>query len=203
MITAKQLKTAFPQVRDPMLWASELTSKGEKYGINTKQRLAMWVAQCAHESGHFNTMRENMSYNARALRATWPARFPTDAIAEAHARQPIKLANYVYANRGGNGDAASNDGWNYRGGGLIQLTFKGNYIAAEKATGIPLGKFPSRIEDPKAAAEVAAWYWQSHGCNEIADNNDFERITETINGPAKLHHKERVKKLDLIMAAMA
>jgi putative chitinase len=203
LITAKQLKTAFPLCRDPALWANELSKAAVKYEINTKQRFAMWVAQCAHESAYFNQLRENLSYNARMLRDTWPKRFPSDEFANTYARQPQKLANYVYANRLGNGDVASNDGWNYRGGGVIQLTGKANYIAAEKATGFPVGSFPSRIEHPQIAATVAAWFWQSHGLNEVADTGDFAKVTETINGPAKLHHAQRLANLTKLQAVMA
>lgn len=199
MISAKQLKAAFPKCLDPSLWANELSSAASKYEINTKQRFAMWAAQCAHESQSFNVLRENLSYNPRALRATWPSRFPTDEIAAAFSRQPQKLANYVYANQGGNGPAETNDGWNYRGGGLIQLTFKNNYAAAEKALGIPLVRFPVRIEHPRIAALSAAWFWQSHGLNEIADSGDFEKVTETINGPKKLHHEERLANLKRLL----
>lgn len=191
MITAKQLKTAFPLCRDPALWAAELSAAAAKYDINTKQRFAMWVAQCAHESAFFNVLRENLSYSARRLRDTWPKRFPNDEFATGYARQPQKLANYVYANRLGNGDVASNDGWNYRGGGVIQLTGRANYIAAEKATGFPLAGFPTRIEQPKVAAAVAGWFWQSHGLNEAADAGDMGKITEAINGPARLHLDRR------------
>lgn len=203
MITAKQLKSAFPQCRDPALWSNELALAAGKYEINTKHRFAMWAAQCAHESSSFNVLRENLSYNARGLQATWPARFTNDEIATAYSRQPQKLANYVYAGRGGNGDAASNDGWNYRGGGLIQLTFKNNYVAAEKALGIPLVRFPSRIEHPRIAALVAAWFWQSQGLNEVADTGDFEKVTATINGPAKMHHAERTANLNRLLEVMA
>jgi putative chitinase len=124
--------------------------------------------------------------------ATWPARFPTEAFADTFARQPIKIANYVYAMRLGNGPPECNDGWNFRGGGIIQITGRTNYKAAARALDLPLDLQPAKIEQPLIAARVAGWFWRSHGLNELADTGDFERITETINGPAKLGLAERI-----------
>jgi putative chitinase len=190
-MTPFQLKAIFPKCMDITSWAGVLDKIAVEFEINTPERMAAFVAQCGHESAEFNRLRENLSYSARGLMATWPTRFPTDAIAVAFARNPQRIANYVYANRMGNGPPESNDGWNYRGGGLIQLTGRANYRAAGKAIGVPLETAPSKIEQPLVAARAAGQFWQSHGLNELADSGEFEKITETINGPAKLGLAER------------
>ena len=186
-----QLKAVFSQCKDVSQWTKILTLVAPAFSIDTENRFCIWVAQCGHESAQFMRLRENMRYSAGGLRKTWPARFPTDEIAVAFARQPQKIANYVYANRLGNGDAQSNDGWSYRGGGIIQLTGRAQYKAAGDALKINLEAAPQKIEQPEVAARVAGWYWQSHGLNELADAGDFDKITETINGPAKLGLEER------------
>lgn len=190
-MTPMQLKAVFPACKDVSRWTDILATTAPDFGIDTETRFAMWVAQCGHESAQLNVLRENLSYSGRGLMHTWPSRFPTEEFANLFARQPQKLANYVYANRLGNGDDKSNDGWNYRGGGVIQLTGRAQYRVAGEALKLDLEARPSRIEQPTIAAKVAAWYWQSHGLNELADKGDFDRITETINGPGKLGLEER------------
>lgn len=186
MITPQQLKQILPQCLDPTVWAKALNDICPQYGIDTPARFGMFLAQVGHESQHLNKRRENLSYSLRALMNTWPSRFPTEATATPYVRQPERLANYVYANRLGNGDAASGDGWRYRGGGLIQLTGRANYREAGGAIGVSLEDAPQKIELPDVAARSSAWWWQAHGCNELADAGDIGKVTETINGPAKL-----------------
>jgi putative chitinase len=119
----------------------------------------------------------------------WPKRFPTLEKAQEYARQPEKLANYVYAKRLGNGDVDSGDGWRYRGRGLIQLTGRANYQSAGRALSRPFEAQPELLEDPAEAAMSAAHFWQSRGLNELADDRnddnddaDFVRISVIING---------------------
>lgn len=202
MINAQQLKKALPACKDVTLWAAALTAAASEFEINTKPRFAMWLGNAAHESTQLNVLRENLSYSARGLMATWPKRFPTEAIALLFARQPQKLANYVYANRLGNGPPESNNGWNYRGGGIFQTTGKDNYALAEKALGVPLVNSPGKIEIPLVAARAAGYFWQSHGCDEMADAGDFDRIVETINGPAKLGLVERRAFYEKVLAVL-
>ncbi|MFN8581646.1 MAG: hypothetical protein U0163_11810 [Gemmatimonadaceae bacterium] len=109
-----------------------------KYGIaNSRQRLAHFFAQILHESGSLRYDMENLNYSADALLAVFPKYFKTREQAVAYARQPQKIANRVYANRMGNGNEASGDGWKYRGRGLIQLTGKDNYEAFAQWIGDP------------------------------------------------------------------
>src|SRR5256886_11789012 len=126
---------AVPEARyeDLVRYIDFLNEGMEKFEIDIPNRIAAFVAQVAHESADFRSTEENLNYSWQALRATWPARFPSDAFAQQYHRQPEKIANLVYAGRHGNGDEASGDGWKYRGRGLIQLTFRDNYQAYSQA----------------------------------------------------------------------
>jgi putative chitinase len=120
---------------------------------------------------------------------TWPKRFPTLAIALQYERNPEKLANYVYANRMGNGTPESRDGFRFRGRGLIQMTGRGNYAAVGDALKVDFASKPDLMLQPSHAAMSAAWFWQTRGLNELADDKsddddaeDFRQITRVING---------------------
>ena len=144
-------------------------------------RLAMFLAQVAHESGGLLHVSENLNYSAEALLACFPSHFDSDT-AEDYARQPERIADCCYADRMGNGNEASGDGWSYRGRGLIQITGRANYAACGAALGLDLIAHPELLETPANAALSAAWFWASHGCNGLADAGDFVGITKRING---------------------
>lgn len=151
--------------------------------INTSLRLCHFLAQIIHESGHFKYKSENLNYSAKALRSVFGKYFKTDAIANEYARKPEKIANRVYANRMGNGDEASGDGWKYRGRGLIQLTGKCNYDACGKAVGLDLLGNPDLLtESAEASVLAACWFWNKNGLNQFADKDDITTITKRING---------------------
>jgi len=162
------------------LFAPHLFDAATKWEVSVAA-LPMFLAQLAHESGMFKDMSENMNYaNASQIRRTWPKRFANNSAAVAFVRKPERLANFVYANRLGNGDAASGDGWKYRGRGAIQITGKDNYRDAGEALGLPLLEEPELLEEPVHAADAAGWFWKSHGLNRFASNiND---CTRAING---------------------
>ncbi len=111
MITAQQLKVIFPQCRDAGMWSTILPPVIREFALDDPTELAEWLAQCGHESAQFTRLTENLSYSARALMATWPKRFPDLQIAAKYARQPDRIANYVYAHRMGNGEVGSGDGF--------------------------------------------------------------------------------------------
>lgn len=186
MISASQILAVFPKCRDANLTAQILGKVAPEFEINTKHRFAMWFAQCGHESGGFNNVRENLSYSVPGLMKTWPRRFPTEEAAQPFARQPERLANYVYAERLGNGDFKSGDGWRFRGGGWIQLTGRSNYRAAGKLLALPLEEQPQRIEDKTTAAKSAALFWKHEGLNQACDGEiawpRFQAICRKING---------------------
>lgn len=179
-ITEELLKACLPDAAPG--WAAALAATMPKYDINTVPRVGMFLAQCAHESEGFTRFTENLNYSAAALMRVWPSRFPSFDVAAQYERQPEKIANFVYANRLGNGNEASGDGWRYIGRGAIQTTGRANYKAAGDAIGYPLERYPTDILLPIYGAPAACWYWQSHGLNALADTGDFTKITQRING---------------------
>ena len=162
------------------LYAPHLDAAARGWGV-ADYALPMWLAQLAHESAMFERMVESLNYTKAAqIRRTWPKRFANNSAAVAFVSKPERLANFVYADRIGNGDAASGDGWKYRGRGLIQITGKDNYRDAGEALGLPLLEEPELLEDLVHAADAAGWFWKSHGLNRFASNiND---CTRAING---------------------
>lgn len=152
-------------------------------GVDTPLRRAHFLAQVAHESGGFKRLVEGLNYSAEALVRTWPSRFDA-ATAKQYARQPERIANKVYADRLGNGDEASGDGWRYRGRGYIQLTGKSNYADySRKAFGDDrLVRDPSQAAEPAVARKLALAYWTAKGLNALADKDDLEGVTRKING---------------------
>lgn len=188
-ITQKQLKDIMPLCKADQ-WVEPLNAALERFEINTPTRMAAFLAQLAHESTEMTRLTEGLSYSsAERLCKVWPKRFPTPASAAPYVKNPQKLANHVYAGRGGNGDRASGDGWRYRGRGLFQLTFKDNYRLAGEALNLPLVDNPDLVVTPEMAALTAAHYWQRLGLNALADHQpgdddmkDFEEISIRING---------------------
>jgi len=176
------------------LFAPHLFDAATKWGVSVAA-LPMFLAQTAHESMLFERMVESLNYTKAAqIRRTWPKRFANNSAAVAFVSKPERLANFVYANRLGNGDAASGDGWKYRGRGLIQLTGRAHYAAAEEAIGLPLLDSPELLEEPVHAADAAGWFWKSHGLNRFASNiNDCTRaINGGLNGlPDRIRLYER------------
>lgn len=154
-----------------------------EYKINTKLRLAHFLAQILHESGNLKYKSENLNYSAKALRSVFGKYFKTDEIANQYARIPEKIANRVYANRMGNGDEASGDGWAFRGRGLIQLTGKNNYKSCGDSIKLNLIKDPDLlINTAEASVKAACWFWNKNNLNELADKDDVKTITKRING---------------------
>lgn len=156
----------------------------EKYGIDTPLRQAHFLAQVAHESAGFSVTVENLNYSAKALRSVFGKYFPDDASANAYARKPEKIANKVYANRMGNKDEASGDGWRYRGRGLIQLTGKSNYMnfSARYYKDQRLVSKPDAVAEPELAAMSAASFWHQNNINRFADQDDLKAVTKAVNG---------------------
>jgi putative chitinase len=158
-----------------------LSDAMDEFGIDTPARMAMFLAQCAHESSYFRLTRENLNYSADGLRKIFPKYF-RDRDADDYHRQPEKIANVVYSSRMGNGDEESGDGWRYCGRGFIQLTGKSNYDACGAALGVDLHDNPDYLETPEGAARSAAWFWHKNGLNKYADSDDIVGATKRING---------------------
>lgn len=178
-MTLDELKQIMPHCPDD--WASALLEAMPHWDISTPAREAAFIAQFAVETNEFRAVEENLNYSIAAMMRVWPHRFPTADAAAPYEHQPEKLANYVYADRNGNGPESSGDGWMYRGRGP-QLTGRANYRAAGLALGRSLEEEPERVCRPEVGADVAGWFWYSNGCNELADKGDFEGVTHKING---------------------
>lgn len=192
MITPMQLKDVFPKCRNPNVWYRALGKVVEQFDITTPARQAMWIAQCGYESSSFNVTREILSYQTvKRLRDVFPREFPTDESALKYVINPMGLGNFVYANRLGNGDVASGDGFKFRGGGLIQLTGRGNYKAVGEGLGLDLEVRPAQIIIEETAARTAGFFWSQHDLNAAADAGDFDYTTERVNGKAMRGAKER------------
>lgn len=167
---------------DAAAWATALAPVMRSSGIVTPRRIAMFAGQCAVESAGFTVLEENLNYSAGRLCQVWPARFPTLAAATPFAGNPQALACCVYADRMGNGDAASGDGWRFCGRGLIQLTGRSNYEAFAKAVTRPVDDVITWVTTPAGAAASACWFWTARGLNTLSDAWDVEGVTRRING---------------------
>jgi putative chitinase len=157
----------------------------DKFNINNPLRLAHFLAQCAHESAGFTATQENLNYSADGLRKIFGKYFADDATATAYARQPQKIAARVYANRMGNGDEVSGDGWKYHGRGYIQLTGKDNFSAFSKAADVDCISNPDTVVTTYALLS-AAWFWQTRSLNTAADKGSdiavITEVTKIVNG---------------------
>lgn len=157
----------------------------DTFGVNTSLRLAHFLAQCGHESGGFRLTQENLNYSAKGLMGIFKKYFPTQALADAYARKPEKIANRVYGGRMGNGLEASGEGYKFRGRGYIQLTGKQNYTAFDLAVEDDILANPDLVSSKHALAS-AAWFWKKNGLNLIADTGSSSevvtKITKRVNG---------------------
>ena len=180
--TQEQLKEMIP--RNPYVpqWYEAISSILPEYEINTPQRVAAFLAQCAHESGGFVFLKENLNYKAPSLRKVFPKYFPDDATASAYANKPERIANRVYANRMGNGDESSGDGWRYCGRGLIQLTGKDNYTFFAASLDIPVEEASEYLQTFEGAVQSACFFWEQNNLNKWADSGDILTLTKRING---------------------
>jgi putative chitinase len=163
-------------------WFEALNTLLPDYDINTVPRVAAFVAQCAHESGGFKMLKENLNYRAVTLRKIFPKYFPTDALAEQYAGKQELIANKVYGNRMGNGDESSGDGFRYCGRGLIQLTGKNNYMAFAESIETPVEEIPEFLGTFEGAVQSACWFWETNNLNQWADAGDILTLTKRING---------------------
>jgi putative chitinase len=161
-------------------WLAPLEETFAKYDISTPVRQACFIGQCAHESGNFKTLQENLNYSAEGLMKTWPSRFPTKEMAEQYARNPAKIAGKVYNGRLGN--TSEEEASKYLGRGLIQLTGKENYANCGLGIGVDFLSDPTLLLDARYAALSAGWFWRKRGLNDLADASDIETMTKRING---------------------
>lgn len=193
MITKEILKDIMPNIEKNILANQNfkgytldrivgyLNKYAEEFGITTPLRQAHYLAQIAHECGEFRYTEENLNYSADGLLKVFSKYFNKANVAS-YARNPKKIASRAYANRMGNGNELSGDGWKYRGRGVIQLTGKDNYSAYKKYCGFDVVAQPDLIAQPVGAIRSSMWFWRLNGLNILADKGEFVLITKRING---------------------
>ena len=171
-------------VKNPHIehWHEAIDQLLPEYDINTPARVAAFIAQCAHESGSFVFIKENLNYKAASLIKTFGKYFATQELAAQYANKPEKIANRVYANRMGNGDEASGDGYRFCGRGLIQLTGRDNYTFFAGSLGIPVEEASEYLATFEGAVQSACWFWETNNLNRFADAGDIKGLTRAING---------------------
>lgn len=198
MITAEQLE----KLHIAEEWLEPLNEAMQRYEINTPLRMAAFIGQCAHESGNFKTLQENLNYSAEGLCRVWPSRFPSLEAAQPYHRNPDKIANKVYGGRMGNGTEETEEGSLYKGRGLIQLTGKDNYTLCGDALGMDFIHSPDLVLAPKYAALSAAWYWNKRDLNKEADAEDYTSMTKKING-GSIGLADRIRHIEHALEVLA
>ena len=180
--TKQQLKEMIPKNPYVDQWFEAIYEILPEYEITTPQRVAAFLAQCAHESGGFVFLKENLNYKAASLRKVFPKYFPDDATAARYAGKGEMIANRVYANRMGNGPEESGDGFRYCGRGLIQLTGKNNYTFFAGSLDIPVEEASEYLQTFEGAVQSACFFWEQNKLNQWADAGDILTLTKRING---------------------
>ena len=183
-------------------WYDAMVKVLPKYNINTPNRVAGFIAQCAHESLNFTVLEENLNYSAANLEKVFSKYFSkAGRKTTGYVKQPEKLANLVYANRLGNGDTASGDGYKFRGRGIIQLTGRENYTNFGKAVGKTPDEVIEYLKTIEGALESACWYWNNRNINAACDANDIVRMSKLVNG-GDIGLADRKKKYEQNLAVL-
>jgi putative chitinase len=183
-LSAEQLQKIIPRNKNVDQWHKPLVNFLPGYEINSTKRIAAFLAQCAHESGEFTIIKENLNYKPEALVKIFGKYFDLPT-AKRYCALPSKqeaIANRIYANRMGNGNEQSGDGWRYRGRGLIQLTGKDNYSRYAKSLEISLEDAVKQLETVEGCVQSACWFWKTNNLNQWADKSDIVTLTKRING---------------------
>jgi putative chitinase len=178
MVSSEQLK----QLHIGAEWVDALNATFERFDISNSLRQAAFIGQAGHECGNFRILEENLNYRAETLMKVWPRRFPTLEFAKEYERNPKKIANSVYANRMGNRDEASGDGFRFRGRGAFQTTGHSGYYHAGQALGEDFVMNPDLVATPTYAALTAGFFWDTHKLNQYADSRNYKTMTKKING---------------------
>lgn len=192
MFSLAQFQQILPNCKEPEEWHSLLQSDLAQYGVNTVEQIAAFLAQTAHESSEYNILAENLNYSGNRLAVIFPKYFKNVDTAKFH-RNPGAIANKVYANRMGNGDEASGEGYRYRGRGVLQITGKNNYA---KCSSFMFGADDVLLDDPDLLLEKstalgsAFWFWDQ---NKLKDVSNFILLTKKINGGTNgLPHRQEL-----------
>lgn len=189
--------TLAERIIDPLRAAAEL------HGISTLPRLAAFIGQAIVETSGFQKFDEVLVYSSpERIADVFRSRVPSIEAAKRLVRNPVALANCVYAGKNGNGNEASGDGYRYHGRGVFQLTGRYWYERAGQELGRPYLTCPDLLAQPSDAALTAAWYWSVNGCNDLADKRDLDAITKAINGPAMLDRDRRKRETNNVLAIL-
>jgi putative chitinase len=184
-MSLKSLQAKIGIVADGAFGPGTLKAAATYYKLN-RNRAAHFFAQTAHESGNFKAFSENLNYSAQGLRGIFGKYFPTQAMADAYARKPEKIANRVYANRMGNGDEASGDGFAFKGRGALQLTGRANYQAFADYIGRPDVMTNPDLVSGELCFESALWFFDRNKLWSICDQGITDAailaLTKRING---------------------
>ena len=182
----EHLAAMIPTNKNVSSWYKAMMEIFPKYEINTPNRIAGFIAQCAHESNNFNTLEENLNYREETLLKVFPRYFgPGKRNAKEYAKNPEKLANYVYMDEFRSskmGNVKEGDGWRFRGRGLKQLTGRDNYTNFGKSVGMTAEEAAEYVATERGAIESACWFWNAKKLNAIADSGDIVKMTKVING---------------------
>ena len=207
LLSEAQLAKMIPTNKEVADWCKVLNEMLPKYGITSPRRIASFISQCAHESGDFRLREENLNYKEETLLRVFPRYFgPGKQNAAEYAKNPEKIANYVYMdkNRSANGalgNTQEGDGWRFRGRGLKQVTGRSNYTTFGKAIGKTAEEVAEYLETKEGALVSALWFWQSRGLNEVADTGDVAKVTKIING-GDIGLADRRKRYDEALAVL-
>lgn len=188
MITLSQFQQMIPTNKEAAEWYDITIDMFKKYDITTTFRIAGFMAQCAHESADFTMLEENLNYREETLNKVFPRYFgPGKRNAAEYARNPEKIANYVYmdefrSKQGAMGNTQPGDGWRFRGRGIKQLTGRNNYTAFAKSVGMTAEQAAEYLETKKGAFESACWFWKTNNIAKFADADDIVGMTKKING---------------------
>jgi len=188
MITLQQFSAMIPKNKNPEEWYENVVDMFKKYDITTPLRIAGFMAQCGHESADFTALEENLNYSEKSLNAVFPRYFgPDKRNAAEYARQPEKIANYVYmdefrSKQGAMGNVNGGDGWRFRGRGIKQLTGRNNYTAFGKTVGMSAEEAAEYVATPNGALESACWFWATNKIDRFADADDIVGMSKKING---------------------
>lgn len=182
-ITLDQLVKIFPATKKDVLapYVAPLNKTFAKFGLTEPLAIRAFLAQVGHESGGFNFVRENLNYSEAGLLKIFGKYFNA-ATAKVYARNPEKIANRVYANRMGNGNEASGDGWKFRGRGVLQITGRDNYTLLSKYLGKTLDETVAYLETPEGAVIAAGWFFLANDLIELAKLGSVTKVTKRVNG---------------------
>lgn len=186
-LTKEMLAAMIPGNSKVDMWYDAIVEIFPKYDINTPERMAGFIAQCAHESNNFKSLEENLNYSESALNRVFGRYFgeAPKRNAKEYARNPEMIANYVYMDEFRKykmGNVKEGDGWLFRGRGLKQLTGRENYTKFGKTVGMTAEQAAEYVATEKGAIESACWFWKTAKLNAIADTGDIVKMTKKING---------------------